>query len=381
MATANMGLILPTPGVTQALGIAAPGQSWLELLNTALTRIDAHNHAPGFGAPVSSSLATGDFNFADFNAYGLRSARFNSQGSPLGLSTDLGCVYVSGGELYYNDSSGNRVQITAGGSVTGSAGNIAGLVSPASAVYSGGTFSWRQNATTYAYMASGPVTVFNPVSGGFGIQIKPSPSIAASWSLTLPSAPPGAERIMTMDASGTVAATWTVDGATVQVAGGVIGLVAGGVGTTQLANLGVTTAKLADASVTQAKLAAKATTSSSSSSTWTELGLTFVDVTNVTLSAAITGNRPVLVLVTPDGTNSGGMGSVDGVVEFQILRGATVISKFVTNGATGQTQEIPGAFCFDSPGAGTFTYKLQARRITTGATVFVSNMKINVFEL
>lgn len=106
--TPNMGMILPVVG--QDLG-----PQWATDLFTALSTInDAHNHTPGKGVlvPTAGLNINADLGFGSFNATALRSTRYTSQGSPLGLGTDVGCTYVSNGELWYNDTSNRQVQLT-----------------------------------------------------------------------------------------------------------------------------------------------------------------------------------------------------------------------------------------------------------------------------
>jgi hypothetical protein len=52
--------------------------------------------------------------FAGFNATGLRSLRLNSQSAALSGGSDLGCLSVVNGNLYYNNGTGVAVQVTAG---------------------------------------------------------------------------------------------------------------------------------------------------------------------------------------------------------------------------------------------------------------------------
>ncbi len=121
-----MNLTIPTVSVTS-------GPLYATEINSAFDVIDAHNHTPGFGAPVPSNglSINADLPFNAFNATLLRSTRYSVQASPLSTGTDLACLYSSGsstGELYWNDALGNQVKITSGGSVNVSgSGNITGM--------------------------------------------------------------------------------------------------------------------------------------------------------------------------------------------------------------------------------------------------------------
>jgi len=114
--TPNMNLVLPDVSVE-------PGPQWASDLNTALDLVDAHDHTTGKGVPVPSAglSINADLPFGNNDATTLRSTRFTSQGSPLSTAPDVDCVYVSGDNLYYNDNSGNKIQITSGGGLNPSA--------------------------------------------------------------------------------------------------------------------------------------------------------------------------------------------------------------------------------------------------------------------
>jgi hypothetical protein len=106
--------------------------------------------------------------------------------------------------------------------------------------------------------------------------------MAGDYSLTLPAAV-ASTKIMTMDSSGAMAGTYTIDGATLTAPSNVIGVPAGGIGTTQLAATAVTTAKILDSAVTTGKIAdANVTTAKLASQAVTAGAI----VTNVNLNGA-----------------------------------------------------------------------------------------------
>src|ERR1700676_3434029 len=129
-----MSMPVPVPTVD-------PGPQYAFDLNSCLSILDQHDHTTGLGNPITPSamLINADLPFGDFNLYNLRSTRYTVQPSILTLPTDIGCLFVSGVDLWYNDVNGNHIQITALGGVAGTPGSIANLVSPASASYVSGT--------------------------------------------------------------------------------------------------------------------------------------------------------------------------------------------------------------------------------------------------
>src|SRR5216684_4213293 len=107
--TPNMNLILPVPSGT-------PGPLYGSMQNTIFNLIDSHNHTQGQGLqiPTSGLNINADFSINNFNLTTLRSSRYTSQSSALSGSTDLGCVYVAGGDLWFNSGNGAQIQLTSG---------------------------------------------------------------------------------------------------------------------------------------------------------------------------------------------------------------------------------------------------------------------------
>lgn len=210
----NMNLIVPTVSVD-------PGPDWANNINASLSILDQHNHAPGSGIQITQSgialspaATTYDsLTFNTSNAYALRSVRFTAQSSALALTTDIGCLYESGVDLYYNDGSGNQIRITQSGSVAGSSGTITGLPSgTASAAYAAGTFIFQSATNTPANIDGGSYVFRNVVANSKGLTLNPPNSMAADYSLVLP-AIPGATNFLSIDSSGNIAAYAAVLGA------------------------------------------------------------------------------------------------------------------------------------------------------------------------
>lgn len=201
---------------------------------------------------------------------------------------------------------------------------------------------------------------------------------------------------------------------------------AGGVGTTQLANSAVSTDKLADNAVTAAKLSSSASVDasravgtdhikdsaitseklstdsnsilSSSLTSQSTSSTTFVDLTNLSVSITTRG-RPVLIMAVSDAASAvTGSGfafnsTVDSAERAMIacLRDVTAIGyNFILTAAdispTTSSTLVglpPSSMIFyDTPAAGTYTYKLQGK-VSDGASgqLTVANMKLVAFEL
>lgn len=228
----NMSLPLPIPGVD-------PGPDYAFNQNTAFGLVDTHDHSAGKGVPITPAgmNISVDLPFSGNNATQLRSTRFSSQGSPLALPADLACVYVSGVDLYYNDGAGNQVRITQSGGVAGSPGSISNLTSPASAAYVAAdqTFVWESDASTAANMDGGSVTIREVAANAKGITISSPGSLASDYEMILPGALPAAQKFLTLDNAGNVAASWAVDNSSLAVSSNFV----------QVKDAGITSAKMA----------------------------------------------------------------------------------------------------------------------------------------
>ncbi len=364
--TTSPNMNLPVPGVS-----VTNGPTWASDLNNCLNLIDSHTHTSGSGVAITPDAIdiNSDLSFASNDATDLRSAQFTAQSSAV---TDLLAVYVSGVDLYYTDGSGNHVRITQSGGVAGSPGSISNLVAPASAAYSaaGSKFIWQSDSNIAADMDFGAAIMRNITPNStYAITLQPPAALASNYSITLPSLP-GSQKFMTLDASGNIAAPWAVDSSTVEISGGT---------TLQVKDEGIGTDQLADESVTPAKMAALGQQVSTSSGSFSTGSTTFTDVTNLSVAITTTG-RPVWVglipttssspapALVPQSNNTGT--AVTGDV--QLLRDSTAISIHrVANTYPSSTGihniSIPvgTVWTIDAPAAGTYTYKAQARVVST----------------
>lgn len=246
---------LPVPVAGQEFG-----PQWAIDINACMAVIDQHNHAPGSGVQITPAglNINGDLSFISNNATALRSTRWQVQPSLLGLATDIGCAYVSGVDLYFNDISGNQIRITQSGGVAGSPGSISNLSSPASAAYVSGsqTFVWQSAANTPANLDAGSIILRNITANSKGITLNPPNALANNYSLTLPAALPGSQLIMSLDSSGNIAAAYGVDGSTIVISSNTIQVPASGITATQIAANTITAAKIANGTITTTQIAA-----------------------------------------------------------------------------------------------------------------------------
>lgn len=199
--TPNMNIPVPVPGVE-------PGPAWANDIVNDMNVIDAHNHTSGQGVQIPSAGLgiNAPLTFNGNDATTLRSARFTAQGSPLAGAADLGCIYVSGADLYYNDEAGNQVRITTGGNVNAGAGSITGLPSgTASASYSGlaSAFTWQSATNTPATMNVGNLVIgATGTTNAHTVTLEASASQSSNIAFTLPTFVPASTSFATSDTSG-----------------------------------------------------------------------------------------------------------------------------------------------------------------------------------
>lgn len=226
--TPNMGLVLPVPGTTS-------GPVWAQMLNTALTKIDQHAHAPGAGVLVSTIGLNidADLPMHGYNLLLPRSLMFTNNVAALATSLDKNNVYVVNGDLFYNNASGTPVQITSGNSVNvAGVGGITGLGGTSAAVtYSDiqKTFSFTQSSGKTASIAAGQYSLYENTVGANPINIKSPVGLAGAYDFTLPSVLPLETSFVTITSGG-------------QLAGG------------PPSALGITAANIANKTVTAAKV-------------------------------------------------------------------------------------------------------------------------------
>ncbi len=211
---------MPIPGV----GLT-DGPQWASDLNASLNIIDAHDHTPGYGVPITVAglNINSDLPIGGNNITGVRSLRMNAQAAPLAVASDLGCIYVSGVDLYYNDELGNQIQITQSGGLAGTPGSISNLVAPASAAWvsADATFVWSTSPAVAAAMDAGTLIIRYPGSyptpSGNYIAIQAPAALATGYAMKLPPALPLASGAMLTESTAGVLGYTNVDNATIAI--------------------------------------------------------------------------------------------------------------------------------------------------------------------
>lgn len=372
-----------TPNMTLVLPIVSQqsGPEYASNINTALTRLDAHTHAPGYGVPITPNAINinTDLPFNNTNATLLRSTRYYINTVPLSVassSADIACSYVAGSDLYFNDVSGNQIRITQNGGLAGSPGSISGLTSPASASYVSGnqTFVWQSDVNVAASMDVRNVILRNSAASSFGLTLQ-APSMGANYTITLPTIS-SSSGFVTQDSSGTQAANVTVDNQTIDISAGL-------------------KLEVKDGGITQIKMGAVGLQVSSTTANFTTSSLTYTAIPGVNVTLSTTG-RPVSISLQPGniftyGNLIGTKGSLkitrSGVDIYETDFSSTGYS--FTGGIGSMTLNQFGITswpsssisCLDSPAAGTYNYQLFVKVSSSDATIQVTNTALLAYEI
>lgn len=366
--TPNMNLVVPNVGNQD-------GPQWAQDINNCFNTVDAHDHTSGNGVQITPDgmSISSDLPINDNNILSPKSIRFFAQSSPLAGGADIGCIYESGVDLYYNDGNGNQVRITNSGSVAGSPGSIGSLASPASATYVSGsqTFVWQSDANVPANLDAGSVIIRNITASSKGITLSAPNALGSDYSIILP-ALPVATSAMNLTSSGTMG-TITYDA---------IGQAMTATGANAIANTRTR--------ATGTTVAVGGVAISASSGAFSTASATPVDVTN--LSVTITNSsRPIMILVVPDeaaaalsyfGVQASGATSH---AKVYLLRDVTTIATCdITHnvtGVSGLTLLMPPSLSqLQAVSAGTYTFKVQLQ-LLAGTGAFINSCKLIAYEI
>jgi hypothetical protein len=220
MATPFMNLTGPVPGPG-----GTPGPQWAQEVNADLSIIDAHDHTPGNGVPLSIAAIdiNQDVNFNEFNATNMGTLFFFNQPAAL---IGLNGIYAVQGDLFFNDGFGNQIQITAGGGLNASSiGGIGGdyVGSTASAFYTSilDTFGFTSAPGVPAKIQAGDLLITS--LNNTNVVTLSNPNSGSSYTLNLPdSLPVSGTSFMTVDSTGNIGDLWQLDNVTIQQSANVI---------------------------------------------------------------------------------------------------------------------------------------------------------------
>lgn len=343
----NMNLPIPIPGVTS-------GPQWAQDINASLTLIDQHNHTSGQGVqiPPAGININSSLSFQNNPATNLQACVFTPQAS---YTTNYG-LHSEGVDLYFVDGNGNDIRLTSGGSVNATSSGIQSGTATAS--FSAGVLVVDSNSNTPANIQGGSILLGNNVANSKYLTLSPPSSMAANYSLTLPSIP-AQTNVMTLDTSGNIGSTtWnTVANNRTRATGTTVG---------------------------QGGIAISASSGPFSTNSGTPVAVTNLSVT------ITTGGNPIVVRLIGDGTSH--ISSLEGTASgstsisatFQIYNGSTVVGNYLLSSqATGNSNlDVPSSVLstVDIETAGTYTYTVKVTS-NTGATESVIYAKLMAYEL
>jgi hypothetical protein len=206
----NMNLQIPGVGTEK-------GPEYAQEINNSLNIVDMHDHSPGRGPQITPAGI-------NINAELTANNNFITQIAGLTLyaqstTPDLNTIYQSGADLYFIDGIGNNIRLTQSGGVAGTPGSISNLVFPATASYVAGssTFVFESNSNIAANLDAGSLLLRNlSPNSTFALTLAPSDALVANYQITLPLLP-SVQSFVTLDATGTMSAPWTVDNNTIKI--------------------------------------------------------------------------------------------------------------------------------------------------------------------
>lgn len=396
----NMNLPVPSVGETGGPQYATDEVACFNI-------VDAHDHTSGSGVQITPSglNINVDFPMNTNNITMVKSLRFTAQGSPLAGGSDLGCLYESGVDLYYNDGSGNQVRITQSGGVAGSPGSIGSLSSPASATYVAATpaFVFQSAANTPANIDGGSHVFRNLTASSNGITLSAPNALGSNYTITLP-ALPAQTNVMTINTSGNLGSiTYDAVGAAMTSTGAnaIVASVTAWTPTSTVADsvgsaMGTTGSQAI--AVTMASTGANSIINNYTRTTGTTVGLRGVAISGISGAFTITGGgsttdtpitnlsvtlttsgRPIRVglMNADDVLGTGGYCVTGGTATISLFRSTTVISE---NGFQG-TVPAGGFNTIDTSGAGTYNFLAKIRQASTSDTSLVNQVRLYAYEL
>ena len=259
----NMSLSVPSVGVDT-------GPNFAYQINTSLNILDAHNHSPGNGVQITPSGLNINTNLT------LNSNSLTSVGSFVftngATNSTLDALYVTGGELWFNDAT-NPVQITLNGQINATSSGISS--GAATAAFAGGVLQVYSNASnsTPGNIQGGSLLLGNNTAGSLFVTLQP-PTSTGTYSLTLPTVP-GATSLISLASSGVMGAATM--GTTMTLSGG---------GTLNVASGGITDTQVSNTASIQASKLSNAATGSGTGGSYSNGTSTFTTIVSSSVTAS-----------------------------------------------------------------------------------------------
>lgn len=200
----NLSLTLPTRGATGS-------GHWADVLDANTAKIDAHDHTSGKGLRIKSAALNidGDVSFSSTWAItALNRVSLSAVVAPI-VNRSLFCKSADG-ELYWLSATGTQVKMTSGSSLNVAAftGGIGGDYTAVAAALNYDDSAKRYThkgaaGTNWARLQSGPVRIaeLDTAETVFVEQAAPA-ALAASYTMTWPTALPGSTLLAQIDATG-----------------------------------------------------------------------------------------------------------------------------------------------------------------------------------
>ncbi len=385
-----MNLPNPIPG-------SSGGPQYALDLQSCLNVIDQHNHSAGSGQQIQPNglNINGDLSFQSNNAYALRSTRFTPQVSPIAnAGLDVGILYVSGNELYYNDvTGGHQVPITLNGNVNATSSGISS--GAASAAFVGGVLEVKSSSTNGANIKIQNLILTNNADYTNTLTLQAPNLAGGSIAETLPPIPL-VTSFMTMDSSGNMATSVALLGAlttanlstAANIVGTQLSASAAILGSQLSATAGILGSQLsASANITGSQLSASANIigtqlSSTANILPSQLGPAHANKNSASgstclnstssIPVTLTGTgKPVLLSITIYGNNE--INVITGVDTMRSIRlkvnGSTLYTLNVGDNSNTYTIPITGTFLDPTGGVGSLTYDVLTDAGTAGPPV------------
>lgn len=208
----NLNLTLPTRG--------APGSGlWGDTEDNNLTLLDAHDHSSGKGVRIKTAGIAIDADLSFSSLYAPTALNRITFSSIAALSSNNKSLFVSNAdnELYWRSNAGANVKLTSGSSLNVAAftGGIGGDYTAVGAAVAfddaNDRYTFKQQGGVWARMASGEVRILETGTSETVYVGQAAPAaLAASYTMTWPTANPGATSVAQIDSTGQWSFTNTI---------------------------------------------------------------------------------------------------------------------------------------------------------------------------